>query len=262
MLSVLAVPAFRDNYIWLIRAGESGAAQDQNAVLIVDPGDAEVVMDAFNEMDLHPLAILITHRHADHVGGVEALVERYSLPVYGPSNEPIPALSHPVVGGEVLTFPELEARFEVIDVPGHTTGHIAYYGHGMVFCGDVIFGAGSGYFEGSPARMYASLKKLSKLPRATAVYCAHEYTLENLRFALRVEPDNVDIKARMREAQRCWAHNQPTIPSTMELELKTNPFLRCHLASVHQAAEQFAGRPLANAEEVYAVIRYWKDSLE
>lgn len=260
-LNVLAVPAFTDNYIWLICNEEKDNLCRHAA--IVDPGNAEPVIDTLSELSITPTAILITHHHSDHVGGVSTLAERYSIPVYGPAREHIAGITHPLRDGDHIILPGKNIKFSIMDVPGHTAGHIAYHGHGALFCGDTLFGAGSGrLFEGTAAQMHHSLKKIAALPKTTLVYCAHEYTLANLRFAMRVEPGNPDIRARMLEAERCWAHGQATVPSALELELRTNPFLRCHVPEVIEAAENFSGKRLASEEQVFTVIRYWKDSLD
>ena len=260
MINVLAVPAFIDNYIWLI-CKENSPKQ----AAIVDPGEAGSVIDTLTELSITPAAILLTHHHDDHIGGVETLLSRYKIPVYGPASEQyrMPGITHPMRDGDRITLPFDKLSFTVMEVPGHTKGHIAYYGHHMLFCGDTLFGAGCGrLFEGTALQMYASLKKITALPKNTLVYCAHEYTLANLQFAMKVEPDNADIRTRLFEAKRSWAHGLPTVPSTLELELRTNPFLRCQVGSVMAAAENFAEKQLTSRQEVFAVLRYWKDTLD
>ena len=260
MINVLAVPAFIDNYIWLI-CNENSPKQ----AAIFDPGEAGTVIDTLTELSITPVAILLTHHHDCHTGGVEALLKRYKIPVYGPASEQerMPSITHPLCDGDHISLPFDKLSFTVMEVPGHTKGHIAYFGHRMLFCGDTLFGAGCGrLFEGTALQLYESLKKIAALPKNTLVYCAHEYTLANLKFAMKVEPDNADIRARLFEAKRSWAHGQPTVPSTLELELQTNPFLRCNNGNVRVAAENFAERRLASQQEVFAVLRYWKDSLD
>jgi hydroxyacylglutathione hydrolase len=254
-LSVFSVPAFQDNYIWLIRrTGTPYAA-------IVDPGDARPVLHVLKRLALTPTAILVTHHHGDHVGGISALRQHLSIPVYGPAGENIPHLDHPLQEGQELTLQGLDVGLRVLLVPGHTLGHIAYLGDGCLFCGDTLFTGGCGrLFEGTPQQMHASLTRLAALPEETRVYCAHEYTLANLRFAKLVEPDNRDLLARMAAVEDMRAKDQATVPSDLGLEKRTNPFLRCDVPPVVGAAERFAGRRLRPGEEVFAVIRHWKDT--
>jgi len=257
MLQVRPIQAFEDNYIWLVQAA------DNPAVAIVDPGDAEPVLGALERDALEPVAILITHHHADHTGGVASLLRRYDLPVYGPANERIPGLSHPVREGDHVLLEALGANFTVLDVPGHTRGHVAFYGHGMLFCGDTLFTGGCGrLFEGSAAQMHASLSKIRALPDDTLVYCAHEYTLANLKFALIAEPDNEALTQRMDEARRQREKGLATVPSTLGLEKRTNPFLRSDVPGITAAAERFAGFRLIGGAEVFGAVRHWKDTLD
>ena len=254
MDSVLHVCAFEDNYIWLIR----GKSADH--VAIVDPGDAEPVLATLEKQHLQPVAILCTHHHGDHVGGVGDILRRYPVPVYGPVRERIPAITHRLKEGDRVSLPELGLEFSVLDVPGHTAGHIAYYGAGMLFCGDTMFSAGCGrLFEGTAEQMHASLAKLVALPEATQMYCAHEYTEANLRFALAVEPDNQDIRAHRERARALRARNLPTLPSTIGLEKRINPFLRTGSPVARRAAETRRGQVLESDTEVFATLRRWKD---
>ena len=255
MNPVLHVPAFEDNYIWLVR----GTSTRQ--VVLVDPGDAQPVLEALQHMNLSPTAILCTHHHGDHVGGVQDLVRSYpDLPVYGPGNENIAEITHPVGDGDRVIVPELQLSLEVLAVPGHTRGHLAYFGHGWLFCGDTLFSAGCGrLFEGTALQMHTSLTRLAELPGTTLVYCAHEYTLANLRFARTVEPDNSDIDAWARDAEALIARQKPSIPSTIARERAVNPFLRTAHPDVRRAAEQHAGHPLPDQVAVFATIRQWKD---
>jgi len=254
MEPVLHVPAFQDNYIWLIR----GRAPDR--VAIVDPGDAAPVLAALCAQRLTPVAILCTHHHGDHVGGVADLLAEFKLPVYGPARERIEGVTHPLNEGARVALPELDLEFRVLDIPAHTAGHIAYYGNGMLFCGDTLFSAGCGrLFEGSAAQMAQSLAKLAALPDDTAVYCGHEYTAANLRFALAVEPDNRAARAHLAQVQTWRAAGRPSLPSTLGLERRINSFLRTHEPGVRAAAERHAGRTLATPTEVFAVLRTWKD---
>lgn len=257
MIQVNLVPAFKDNYIWLI-----GSA-DSRQVAIVDPGDATPVLDTLRLRALTPCAVLITHHHRDHVGGVTGLLRHFDFPVYGPAHEPVPALTHPLQEGDSVQLPSLGLSLSVLDVPGHTRGAIAYYNDAGLFCGDTLFTAGCGYlFEGTAPQMYHSLSKLAALPPDTPVYCGHEYTLENLSFARVVEPHNTDISARISATTGLRAQGLPTVPAPLALELCTNPFLRCHIPAVIAAAERYAGRRLASAAEVFGVVRGWKDNLD
>ncbi|MEQ1667575.1 MAG: hydroxyacylglutathione hydrolase [Sulfuriferula sp.] len=219
------IAAFSDNYIW--------AMHNQQHAIIVDPGDAQVVIAFLQAHALQLVAILVTHHHHDHVGGIAVLLDKYPVPVYGPAHENIPHRTHPLTEGDTLHIAELGLSLSVLDIPGHTAGHIAYYGAGSVFCGDTLFGCGCGrLFEGTPAQMLNSLDKLVQLPPDTAVYCAHEYTLNNIAFALTLEPDNVALQQRAQHDQALRQQQLPTLPSTIAIEQATNPFLRCHLASL------------------------------
>ena len=256
MHPVLHVQAFEDNYIWLI------PGQSNNRVAVVDPGDAEPVLRTLQARGLTPSAILCTHHHGDHVGGIAELVQLYpGLPVYGPGNENIVEVSHPVGDGAHIALPDLGVQLEVLCIPGHTRGHIAYYGHGWLFCGDTLFSAGCGrLFEGSAAQMHHSLSRLAALPEDTLVYCAHEYTVANLRFAHTVEPDNSAIQRYQQEAESLRQHDKSTIPSTLARELAINPFMRSDQPGVRAAAERRSGQALASPAEVFAAVRLWKDT--
>lgn len=254
MLQVTPVRAFSDNYIWLIHS-----PRDSRSIVVVDPGDAAPVRSALSTHNLTLSAILLTHHHGDHVGGVAALLRDRAVPVFGPATESVPGHPHPLQEGDVVDLPSLDLRFDVLDVPGHTAGHIAYVGHGAVFCGDTLFSAGCGrLFEGTAEQMSISLAKLASLPDDTAVYCAHEYTVSNLLFGLAVEPGNADSRAYLDECRARRARDEATVPSNIRRERNVNPFLRCHQETVKQAAEARAGRRL-NRTEVFAVIREWKD---
>jgi hydroxyacylglutathione hydrolase len=257
MFTVRPVPAFKDNYIWLIVNNASRHAA------IVDPGDAVPVLDALAQSSLQPVAILTTHHHGDHVGGVAGLLERRRMPVFGPAGEQIPGRTHPLREGDVIAIDGLGASFRVLDIPGHTAGHIAYIGHGMAFTGDTLFTSGCGrLFEGTAPQMHASLSKLAALPRQTQIYCGHEYTQANLRFAAVVEPGNVDIQARATACAALRARGLPTVPAALELEHRTNPFLRVHVPAVREAAEGFDGSRLHDHAAVFAALRRWKDGFQ
>jgi hydroxyacylglutathione hydrolase len=255
ILQATPVPAFKDNYIWLIHG-----LHDPTRVAAVDPGDAEPVLAALEAQSLTLDTILVTHHHRDHTGGVGRLKDRFAVPVIGPAGETIPELTRSVAGSQRVALAELGLEFRVLDIPGHTRGHIAFVGAGAVFCGDTLFSAGCGrLFEGTPGQMLRSLNLLRELPGETRVHCGHEYTLNNLRFARTVEPENGEIRRYMETAGALRSSGRPTLPSTMELEIGVNPFLRCREPSVQQAAERHAGRALDDEVAVFAEIRKWKD---
>lgn len=253
MIQISALPAFTDNYIWLL---QDHATQ---RCAVVDPGDATPVQAW---LDAHPgwvlSDILITHHHHDHVGGVQALKNATHATVYGPASENIPARDVALQDNDQLSV--LGWDFDVYAVPGHTLGHIAYYHHGLLFCGDTLFAAGCGrLFEGTPAQMHQSLSRLASLPEDTLVYCTHEYTLSNLRFAAAVEPGNPDIAARLEKVSQQRNAGVMTLPSTLTLEKLTNPFLRTAETSVKQKADERNGQRNQTPSEVFAALRAWKD---
>lgn len=220
MLEILPIPAFQDNYIWLLHNGSHA--------VVIDPGDALPVIDMLIGKKLTPDAILITHHHSDHIDGVSGLLEKWAVPVYAPKHESYPFSHIEVVEGSLVAMDMLDIEFRVMETPGHTLGHVAYYGANCLFCGDTLFSAGCGrLFEGTPQQMYSSLKRFTDLPPETRVYCAHEYTERNLNFAQALEPGNQAIAARLLEVTSLRAQRLPSLPSTIGLELLTNPFLRC-----------------------------------
>ncbi|MDD5241167.1 MAG: hydroxyacylglutathione hydrolase [Sulfuricella sp.] len=250
-MKIIPIPAFEDNYIWLICEGRHAAA--------VDPGEAGPVLDYLERHGLGLVAILNTHHHGDHTGGNEDLLRHTAVPVYGPRHENIPGLTHPVGAGDTVQLPELFANFSVLDVPGHTAGHVAYYGANSLFCGDTLFACGCGkLFEGTPAQMAASLHKFAALPDETRVYCAHEYTLTNIDFAKSVEPANAALLQRETRDRQARQQGLPTLPSTIALEKATNPFLRCDQPAVIEAASRHVGHALNDPVSVFAVLRKWK----
>jgi hydroxyacylglutathione hydrolase len=253
-MNLVALPAFTDNYIWMLHDGAQA--------VVVDPGDAAPVRAALDRLQLRLAAILVTHHHPDHVGGVDALRPVLEGPVYGPAREAIPSPFEPLREGDAIQV--LGLRFTVLDVPGHTAGHIAYVQTGaerapLLFCGDTLFSAGCGrLFEGTPAQMLDSLSRLAALPDDTRVCCTHEYTLSNLRFAAAVEPDNPAIARHARHCEDLRAAGTPTLPSTLALERQVNPFLRCHVPAVVDAARG-QGAESAEAAAVLGALRAWKN---
>lgn len=256
MLEAIPVPALSDNYVWLLRAPGG------SAVAVVDPGEAAPVLAALEAHGATPAAILITHHHGDHVGGLAEVAGRFpELPVYGPATEAITGVTRRVGGGDAVEIEALGAHLDVLDTPGHTSGHIAYHGGGVLACGDTLFAGGCGrVFEGTNAQMAASLARLAALPDDTLGCCGHEYTLKNLEFARAVEPDNGALAERERRARETRAAGEPTVPFRLADERETNPFLRCEEPSVKAAAEERAGRSLADAVEVFTVLREWKNA--
>jgi hydroxyacylglutathione hydrolase len=254
MISVTALPAFSDNYVWLLRCGREA--------VVVDPGDAGVVERFVADNGLHLAAILVTHHHPDHVGGVAQLAQA-GLRVYGPRGEAeaIPALTDPLDDGDRIVVDALASEFQIISIPGHTRGHIAFWAPGQLFCGDTLFSAGCGrLFEGTAQQMYHSLGRLAALPEDTLVYCAHEYTLSNLAFAREVEPNNPAVHHAIDEVRAQRAAQQPSVPSSIARERRFNPFLRCEEDAIRVSAERWSGSQLDTPEAVFAQIRRWKDS--
>lgn len=286
-ISIQAIPAFNDNYIWIMTQGESA--------VVVDPGDAAPVLQYLQDKSLSLRAILVTHHHGDHVGGVKDLVKVYACPVYGPHNPKLDMIDHRVQEGETVPLGQLlqaehkhqaakpttepgqqaslgleerghELVLHVLEVPGHTLDHIAYTGvingqQTILFCGDTLFSCGSGrIFEGNSRMMLQSLDKFKKMPENTLIYCAHEYTLSNIKWAMAVESDNKAIQQWHEQAIQLRAEDRPTIPTNLGQELRTNPFLRVNEPSVRQAAQQFAGQELETPAEVLGALREWKNT--
>jgi hydroxyacylglutathione hydrolase len=263
-VAILPLHAFNDNYIWVLRRDDH--------VVVVDPGDAAPVVDYLTASGGKLRAILVTHHHGDHVGGINQLLDlaakegaEPAIQVIGPATENIASVTQRVSDNDRILIDPLGLELLVIDVPGHTAGHVAYYGRmlgpdGALFCGDTLFGAGCGrLFEGTPAQMHNSLSRLAKLPPQTLVYCAHEYTQSNMRFALAVEPESAAVQSRMHRVTQARADKLATVPSSMELELATNPFLRSTAPEVIAAARQRLGREPRDAIETFTAIRRWKD---
>ena len=257
MLTLIPIPAFSDNYLWMLHDGKRA--------LVVDPGDAAPVSRYLEEHGLQLESILVTHHHADHTGGVAELREATGAKVYGPAAERIPEPYLHLAEGDVVKAMGLD--FRVIEVPGHTSGHIAFFtgemnGRPLLFCGDTLFSGGCGrLFEGTPAQMLASLDKLAALPGNTCVCCTHEYTLSNLRFALAVEPGNADLVDYNAQCVKLREHAQPTLPTSIERELQINPFLRTRQATLKAAARHFDAAAHDDIS-VFAAIRQWKNQFK
>ena len=260
-IQITPIPAFRDNYIWVLH--------NLRHAVLVDPGDAKPCIAFMEQHGLTLSAILNTHHHHDHTGGNQELAARYQPSIYGPHQEIIPCLTHPVQDGDRIALPELCLELSVLATPGHTLGHVVYHATNhstnncsanLLFCGDTLFSCGCGrLFEGSPANMLSSLERISQLPHNTEIYCAHEYTLSNMSFAKKIEPENAELS---KQAQIALAKRQaglPTLPSTIVMEKAINPFLRCHVPDLIQTVESWLGRPPHDKLEVFTELRKAKD---
>lgn len=251
-LSIDAIPTLESNYVW--------ALHDGRHALLVDPGEAAPPLDWLDENELQLAALLITHHHWDHTDGIDAILARHPVPVYGPEDRRIPQVDRPLQEGDHVEIDAPRARFEILSVPGHTSIHLAYFGHRLVLCGDTLFSAGCGrLFEGTPAQMLASLDKLADLPADTRVYCAHEYTVANCRFALAVEPDNEDLQAHFRGAETLREKGEATLPSSIGAERRFNPFLRTREPNLIKAVQEHDPGCGQEPVEVFAALRRWKD---
>ena len=260
-MKLIALPAFSDNYLWLWQQGQMA--------VVVDPGDAAPVLQALAQGGLKLAAILVTHHHADHVGGVRELHLATGAQVFGPAREDVPAPFTPVMQGDALEL--LGQPLQVLDVPGHTAGHVAYFlpdatPNPVLFCGDTLFSGGCGrIFEGTPAQMLASLDSLAALPAYTQVCCAHEYTVSNLRFALAVEPSNINLQTYAAHCHQLRAQGVPTLPAQLATELQINPFLRARHPDVRHAVAQHAGLSALEQTDdvaVFAALREWKNDFK
>src|SRR3954467_8956460 len=252
-LSVNPVRAFQDNYVWTLRTGANAA--------VVDPGEAGPVLAYLRAHKLNLTALLNTHHHANHVGGNAELLEHYPVPVYGPHDDRIPTVSNRLREGAKFTLPGFDVEFDGFEIPAHTRTHIAFYGAGMVFCGDTLFACGCGrLFEGTPAQMHAALTKLARLPGQTRVYCGHEYTLSNIKFARAVEAGNAELVTWEKAAAALRGEDEVTLPSTLKQELAANPFMRCSEPEVVAAASKHAGKALTDPVSVLGALRDWKNN--
>lgn len=255
LLRVRPVRAFSDNYIWLI-----DSPRRPGHVVAVDPGEAAPVLAELQRSRCSLAAILLTHHHPDHIGGAAELRATGPMQVIGPNDARISCLTRAVGDGDWVDLTDLGLKFQVLHVPGHTLTHLAFVGHGAVFCGDTLFSAGCGrMFEGTPQQMHGSLRRLADLPPGTRVYCGHEYTAANLRFAAEVEPANAAAATHRTAVAALRDRDAPSLPSSIALEAQINPFLRCGIDTVQAAATRHAGRPIADPVDVFAVLRAWKD---
>ena len=254
-LDLTPIPAFSDNYVWTLSNPDTGYA------VVVDPGDARPVIDHLNSHSLELKAILITHHHWDHVGGIDTLKKHYGATVYGPAFESIEGVDKKVSEGDTIPLSELGTDFRVLDFYGHTAGHIGYLGDSLLFCGDTLFSAGCGrLFDGTAAQLHASLNKISHLPDETQICCTHEYTLNNLLFAQEVEPDNMDIANYISVVEDLMRRRKSSLPSTLEKEKRINPFLRTSQDCVRDAVTTHTGRKLGDDLDCFTELRKWKDS--
>lgn len=254
MIEIIRIPALQDNYIWLIYQPRTRCG------VIVDPGEAKAVLNTIKPQDITLCAIFLTHHHWDHCSGVAEILEHFDIPVYGPKKENLPLCSHQVEEGDIITIESVGTAFQVLEVPGHTLGHIAYFDGLHLFCGDTLFTGGCGrLFEGSAEQMLGSLKKLKNLPLQTLIYCGHEYTLANLEFAITIEPQNRLLAKRLADTKKKYLHKEATVPSTLRLELKTNPFLRTDISSVIEAVNHISAQKFTKEAEIFLWIRERKN---
>ncbi|WP_339615165.1 hydroxyacylglutathione hydrolase [uncultured Gilvimarinus sp.] len=257
-MQIYCLPALETNYFWLLQPDPKSSD-----AYIFDPGDAAPVLAALKQRELTLAGIVLTHHHWDHTDGIDELLEHHQVPVYGPHSTRIPQVTQPLAEGDTLELGGTQWR--ILATPGHTLDHIVYYRpdakpNGVLIAGDTLFAGGCGrMFEGDPERFQQSLDKLAQLPANTTLYCSHEYTVANLVFAQAVEPENPDIAARLNSARKKREQHQPTVPSTIALELATNPFLRCTQAPVVASASEYSGCSQDSAADVFAVLRRWKD---
>ncbi|WP_206485625.1 hydroxyacylglutathione hydrolase [Thalassotalea sp. G2M2-11] len=259
-VSITPIKAFSDNYIWAIQCGNN------NHLALVDPGDAQVCIKYIEQHQLTLSTILITHHHADHTGGITELVDychtkQWPIQVFGPHNDAIPGITDKVADGDKISLTDFDLIFDILALPGHTLDHIAYHSDSLLFCGDTLFSGGCGrLFEGSAEQMFQSLTKLKQLPERTKVYCTHEYTKANLTFALAVEPSNPELIDYYNRVSNLTQANKPSLPSSLYLEKKINPFLRTDSGEIIASAQVYADKNLPTEVAVFATIRQWKDN--
>ena len=252
MIKINPIHAFKDNYIWIIH--------NEKYAVIIDPGIATPVIEYIRQHHLKLIAILNTHHHHDHTGGNLELSQLFGIQIYGPKKETIPGMTDGLEEGNIVRLPELPLNLTVLDTPGHTAGHISYYGSNNLFCGDTLFSCGCGrIFEGTAQQMYSSLKKITTLPDDTQVYCTHEYTLSNTHFATEIDPTNSLLAEYMSKVKLLRANHKPTIPTTLAIEKSINPFLRCEQSAIINAANRHAETQLPDAISVFSELRKWKD---
>lgn len=255
-IQLLPILAFKDNYIWCL------INEETKHCIIVDPGESKPVLTQLKQLNLTLDALFITHHHWDHTNGIRSILKHYSVPVFGPSKEKIVGVTHPVDEKDKIELSHWP-RFEILAIPGHTLGHIAYYGNPFLFCGDTLFTAGCGrLFEGTPEQMLNSLEKLAQLPDETQIYCGHEYTLTNLNFAQTVEPDNIHIKERLEKTRELRQKNLPCVPSLLAEERLSNPFLRGDNPKIKTYIEKRTGKKRITPVEIFAYLRQWKNNFK
>ncbi|WP_448568408.1 hydroxyacylglutathione hydrolase [Thalassotalea ganghwensis] len=260
LIDIYPIKAFSDNYIWAI------SHHQNNKLTLVDPGDASVCIDYIEQHQLQLDTILITHHHSDHIGGVVQLRhycqdKGWTITIYGPAKEAIDLSDIQLSDGQHIHIDSLGVDFTVLEVPGHTLGHIAYYADNTLFCGDTLFSGGCGrIFEGTAEQMFTSLNRLASLSGDTKVYCTHEYTLANLTFALAVEPDNVELIDYYNHVKNRLDNGDISLPSTIEQERKINPFLRCQQHTIQESAMEYASIEKINTLTTFATIREWKNN--
>ncbi len=254
MITIHPIPAFQDNYIWLI-------LNQKNQAIVIDPGSADPVLKYCEQNNIIITHILITHHHADHIGGVEQIINKTNASIFAPASGNYSFCHTKCSDNSSFSLDQHKIKFETITTPGHTLDHVCYHTAGHLFCGDTLFAGGCGrIFEGTASMMLNSLNKIKALPSNTLLYCAHEYTLHNYRFAMKIEPNNQKLQQRFKEVKELRRLKKPTIPSPLQTELDTNPFLRCTEPDVIEAASRYKGQRIDDEVAVFAAIREWKDN--